>query len=43
MVEKSNSSSDVKKNASKEDQNQQARLTVILALIEHGSRPLVLC
>ena len=43
MTEKNNSSSDVKEeSASKEDQNQPASLTVLLALIEHASRPLAI-
>jgi len=43
MPEKNNSSSNMQKeNTSKEDQDQQARLAVRLALIEHGSRPLAI-
>lgn len=43
MTEKNESSADLKKeNASKEDQNQPVYLTVLLALIEHASRPLAI-
>src|SRR4030067_769005 len=43
MPEKKISSSNVKKeNTTKDDQDQQAKLAVRLALIEHGSRPLAI-
>jgi hypothetical protein len=43
MTEENNSLSNLhKENASKKDQNQSTSLTVLLALIEHASRPLAI-